>query len=75
MHERCPFINECISICCRYAFTPLIDDSDDEEIEEFSASANLCTATAGGFFIVSIVQKVLAVIDVLKHFLQLKAWS
>uniref|UniRef100_H3DGS1 Transmembrane protein 87B n=1 Tax=Tetraodon nigroviridis TaxID=99883 RepID=H3DGS1_TETNG len=25
----------------RYAFTPLIDDSDDEEIEEFSASANL----------------------------------
>ncbi|KAM9344952.1 LOW QUALITY PROTEIN: transmembrane protein 87A [Symphorus nematophorus] len=25
----------------RYAFTPLIDDSDDEEIEEFVASANL----------------------------------
>ncbi|XP_018548547.1 transmembrane protein 87A isoform X1 [Lates calcarifer] len=25
----------------RYAFTPLIDDSDDEEIEEFIASANL----------------------------------
>ncbi|KAF7660612.1 hypothetical protein LDENG_00278900 [Lucifuga dentata] len=25
----------------RYAFTPLIDDSDDEEIEEFLASANL----------------------------------
>ncbi|XP_029691339.1 transmembrane protein 87A isoform X1 [Takifugu rubripes] len=24
----------------RYAFTPLIDDSDDEEIEEFNASAN-----------------------------------
>ncbi|XP_067380208.1 transmembrane protein 87A isoform X1 [Channa argus] len=24
----------------RYAFTPLIDDSDDEEIEEFSASTN-----------------------------------
>ncbi|XP_051935571.1 transmembrane protein 87A isoform X1 [Hippocampus zosterae] len=25
----------------RYAFTPLIDDSDDEEIEEFIASANI----------------------------------
>ncbi|XP_047458991.1 transmembrane protein 87A isoform X1 [Mugil cephalus] len=25
----------------RYAFTPLIDDSDDEEIEEFISSANL----------------------------------
>ncbi|XP_071337080.1 transmembrane protein 87A isoform X1 [Trachinotus anak] len=25
----------------RYAFTPLIDDSDDEEIEEFIASSNL----------------------------------
>lgn len=25
----------------RYAFTPLIDDSDDEEIEEFIASTNL----------------------------------
>ncbi|XP_041645141.1 transmembrane protein 87A [Cheilinus undulatus] len=25
----------------RYAFTPLIDDSDDEEIEEFTANANL----------------------------------
>ncbi|KAM4607030.1 transmembrane protein 87A [Polymixia lowei] len=25
----------------RYAFTPLIDDSDDEEIEEFLASSNL----------------------------------
>ncbi|XP_013855414.1 transmembrane protein 87A isoform X2 [Austrofundulus limnaeus] len=25
----------------RYAFTPLMDDSDDEEIEEFTASANL----------------------------------
>uniref|UniRef100_A0A4W4H414 GOST seven transmembrane domain-containing protein n=1 Tax=Electrophorus electricus TaxID=8005 RepID=A0A4W4H414_ELEEL len=25
----------------RYAFTPLIDDSDDEEIEEFLVSANL----------------------------------
>ncbi|KAM9809883.1 transmembrane protein 87A isoform 2-T2 [Syngnathus typhle] len=25
----------------RYAFTPLIDDSDDEEIEEFVASANM----------------------------------
>ncbi|XP_071754046.1 transmembrane protein 87B isoform X1 [Centroberyx gerrardi] len=25
----------------RYAFTPLMDDSDDEEIEEFLASANL----------------------------------
>lgn len=25
----------------RYAFTPLIDDSDDEEIEEFIASENL----------------------------------
>ncbi|XP_051775606.1 transmembrane protein 87A isoform X2 [Erpetoichthys calabaricus] len=25
----------------RYAFTPLIDDSDDEEIEEFSVSENL----------------------------------
>lgn len=25
----------------RYAFTPLIDDSDDEEIEEFTASANI----------------------------------
>ncbi|XP_057704183.1 transmembrane protein 87A isoform X2 [Corythoichthys intestinalis] len=25
----------------RYAFTPLIDDSDDEEIEEFMASANI----------------------------------
>ncbi|XP_011482956.1 transmembrane protein 87B isoform X2 [Oryzias latipes] len=25
----------------RYAFTPLMDDSDDEEIEEFVASANL----------------------------------
>lgn len=33
-----------ISLCgvvCRYAFTPLIDDSDDEEIEEFLVSANL----------------------------------
>lgn len=27
----------------RYAFTPLIDDSDDEEIEEFTASANIGT--------------------------------
>lgn len=26
---------------CRYAFTPLIDDSDDEEIEEFMVSANI----------------------------------
>ncbi|XP_074532184.1 transmembrane protein 87A [Halichoeres trimaculatus] len=25
----------------RYAFTPLMDDSDDEEIEEFTASANI----------------------------------
>lgn len=25
----------------RYAFTPLIDDSDDEDIEEFLVSANL----------------------------------
>lgn len=29
----------------RYAFTPLIDDSDDEEIEEFIASANLGMVT------------------------------
>lgn len=31
------------SMCsvCRYAFTPLIDDSDDEEIEEFLVSANI----------------------------------
>uniref|UniRef100_A0A8C9QXR6 Transmembrane protein 87B n=1 Tax=Scleropages formosus TaxID=113540 RepID=A0A8C9QXR6_SCLFO len=29
----------------RYAFTPLIDDSDDEEIEEFLVSTNLGTAT------------------------------
>lgn len=27
----------------RYAFTPLIDDSDDEEVEEFVASPNLGT--------------------------------
>lgn len=26
---------------CRYAFTPLIDDSDDEETEEFLVSANI----------------------------------
>lgn len=30
----------------RYAFTPLIDDSDDEEIEEFIASANLGAVTS-----------------------------
>lgn len=32
-----------ISVCvvCRYAFMPLIDDSDDEEIEEFLVSANI----------------------------------
>lgn len=29
----------------RYAFTPLIDDSDDEEIEEFIASSNLGALT------------------------------
>lgn len=28
----------------RYAFTPLIDDSDDEEIEEFIASSNIGTS-------------------------------
>ena len=27
----------------RYAFTPLMDDSDDEEIEDFLVSANLGT--------------------------------
>lgn len=31
---------------CRYAFTPLIDDSDDEEIEEFIASTNIGTTNA-----------------------------
>lgn len=30
-------------IASRYAFTPLIDDSDDEEIEEFIASSNIGT--------------------------------
>lgn len=30
----------------RYAFTPLIDDSDDEEIEEFTAAANLGRVTS-----------------------------
>lgn len=29
----------------RHAFTPLIDDSDDEDIEEFVASANIGTVT------------------------------
>ncbi|TNN61760.1 Transmembrane protein 87A [Liparis tanakae] len=29
------------SSLCWYAFTPLIDDSDDEEIEEFIASSNI----------------------------------
>ncbi|KAL1263633.1 hypothetical protein QQF64_006372 [Cirrhinus molitorella] len=29
------------SSLCWYAFTPLIDDSDDEEIEEFLVSANI----------------------------------
>lgn len=41
--------------CCRYAFTPLIDDSDDEEVEEFLVSANIGEAWPvakflGGFF-------------------------
>lgn len=30
----------------RYAFTPLMDDSDDEEIEEFVASTNIGTVTS-----------------------------
>lgn len=37
-------MNLCVSRpthCYRYAFTPLIDDSDDEEIEEFLVSANI----------------------------------
>lgn len=34
----------------RYAFTPLIDDSDDEEIEEFVASTNFGTVTCKCYF-------------------------
>lgn len=33
-------------IARRYAFTPLIDDSDDEEIEEFIASSNIGMVTS-----------------------------
>ncbi|KAI4903491.1 hypothetical protein NFI96_031300, partial [Prochilodus magdalenae] len=32
----------------RYAFTPLIDDSDDEEIEEFLVSANISQLSSAG---------------------------
>ena len=41
-----------LSLCCsalRYAFTPLMDDSDDEEIEEFLVSANLGMIIIRGF--------------------------
>lgn len=47
IHKCFPFINPCV--LHRYAFTPLIDDSDDEEIEEFNASANFCTVTFSAF--------------------------
>lgn len=33
----------CSFVLNRYAFTPLMDDSDDEEIEDFLVSANLGT--------------------------------
>ena len=42
-----------LSLCCsalRYAFTPLMDDSDDEEIEEFLVSANLGMIIIRGFW-------------------------